>query len=93
MNINIEKIYNKNTKNMQKNIENNIINNYLNMPSIKQVLIQVRDLEKILKPDERTISLRHCKNNNYILQEGKKYKLTNEGKKALLVIDEYNQDK
>ncbi|MFA5303118.1 MAG: hypothetical protein WC393_01105 [Candidatus Nanoarchaeia archaeon] len=83
--INIKDVYND----ANKNIKENIIGEYINTPTIRLVLVQARDLERILNPNERTISLRHCLINKYIIQQKSKYKITPEGVKALGIIEEY----
>ncbi|MFA5332908.1 MAG: hypothetical protein WC376_00230 [Candidatus Nanoarchaeia archaeon] len=76
---------------MEENLKNLVINDYLNMPSIKLVLIQVRDLEAILKPNENDISLRHCVNHRYVVKQENRYKITAYGIEALGVIEGYNK--
>jgi hypothetical protein len=80
-------------KNIEINKENNIISNYLNMPTIRTVLNDVNELERVLNPFERTISLRHCLQNNYIIQKGNKYKITSTGLNALKVIVKYKKSR
>ncbi|MDD3888229.1 MAG: hypothetical protein PHN19_05745 [Patescibacteria group bacterium] len=67
-----------------------LINEYLNLPSIKRVLVQTKNLGNVLKPNDHDMGLRYCLKNDLISKERNKYFLTISGKDALSILDEYD---
>jgi len=70
-------------------VKESVIEDYLQVPNIRRVLSEAKELGKILKPNERTISLEHCLKNNYIISSNGRYSITTRGKEALSIIQDY----
>jgi hypothetical protein len=68
-----------------------VIDDYLYMPTIRHVLSNIENFEKI-HFRYYDLSLKYCLRNDFIHEDNKAYQLTITGKKALKIIEQYKKE-